>query len=111
MTVLEVALQNKIDIQSPCNGGGGPNKLKHSEIWTETLFGEGPECFYCHVKIPSSFSHLLPYQPENDAWGLKDLWEEEYSSATSRLACQITLEKKHEGMVVLVMDAPITNLC
>ena len=41
--------------------------------------------------------------------GIKSTWEEEYNT-TSRLACMITLEKKHDGLVVFVPDAPPTNI-
>jgi hypothetical protein len=37
--------------------------------------------------------------------GLVEGWEDEVNS-TSRLACLITLEKKHDGMLVYVPDAP-----
>lgn len=59
----------------------------------------------CHVQIPSQFHHLLPHAPAEERKGLQEIWEEEWNS-TSRLACQIKLEKKHDGMIVYIPDAP-----
>lgn len=110
ITLLDAALLHNIDIESPCDGGGAPTDTQHTKDWNETVYGEGPTCFYCHVQIPSSFHHLLPRQTEQEVKGLKGLWEEEYGSLSSRLACQITLEKKHDGMVIFVPDAPPTEI-
>ena len=37
------------------------------------------------------------------------MWEDEVN-VTSRLACMIKLEKKHDGMVVFVPDAPPVDI-
>eukprot|EP01041_Mallomonas_annulata_P011771 gene11771-24675_t len=108
-SLLETALAHKIDIAGICGGGGSPLDIRRTEKWVETVYGEGPSCFYCHVKIPTTFSHLLPEQSEDESRGLKHTWDEEYST-TSRLACLITLERNHDGMVVFVPDAPPTDL-
>lgn len=99
----------EIDIEGPCGGGGAPTDIQRTEKWNEEVFGEGPGCFFCHVQIPASFHHLLPRETDREKEGLAYLWEEEYTNS-SRLACQITLEKKHDGMVVFVPDAPPTNI-
>jgi hypothetical protein len=101
---VEAAIQHKVDISYPCCGGGTPVAVKRTEQWTETLFGEGPTCFLCHVQIPPQYHHLLPDKGVNDDKGLYDRWKDEANN-TSFLACQIVLEKKHEGMVVFVPDA------
>lgn len=108
-TLLETAIRHRIDLAGPCGGGGAPTDVQRTEAWNETIFGEGPSCFYCHVQIPSTFHHLLPQTTEIENWGLKDVWEDEFNT-TSRLACQITLDKKHDGMVVYVPDAPPTDI-
>lgn len=46
---------------------------------------------------------------EAEVTGLKETWDEEYS-LSSRLACMITLEKHHDGLVVFVPDAPPTDV-
>lgn len=100
----------KVDLEGPCRGGGGPPEVRRTENWTETTYGEGPQCFYCHVQIPSSFHHLLDPPFAYETTGLSRVWGEEANTA-SRLACQITLEKKHDGMVVFVPDMPPVDLC
>lgn len=84
-------------------------EIQRTENWVETTFGEGPTCFHCHVQIPSKFNHLLPKQLSDEAHGLKEVWGDEVS-LSSRLACMIELEKKHDGMIVYVPDAPPVDL-
>eukprot|EP00428_Durinskia_dybowskii_P078868 CAMPEP_0170362480 /NCGR_PEP_ID=MMETSP0117_2-20130122/4354_1 /TAXON_ID=400756 /ORGANISM="Durinskia baltica, Strain CSIRO CS-38" /LENGTH=164 /DNA_ID=CAMNT_0010616899 /DNA_START=42 /DNA_END=536 /DNA_ORIENTATION=- len=108
-TLLETAQMHNVDLEGSCEGGGGPPEVRRTENWIETTYGEGPTCFYCHVQIPSSFHHLLPPSSASEMEGIKQVWEEEANS-TSRLACMITLEKKHDGMVVFVPDAPPVDL-
>jgi ferredoxin len=79
----------------------------HTEDWTEHQFKEGPTCFFCHVKIPSSYHHLFNPPSDKEVSGLWDTWDEE-ATATSRLACQIKLDKRMDGMTVFVVDAPVT---
>ncbi len=107
-SLLEAARLHKVDLEGPCHGGGGATMVRRTENWVETTYGEGPQCFYCHVQIPSSFNHLLPEQWPSEAKGLKDIWMDEYTT-TSRLACMIQLEKKHDGLVVFVPDAMPTD--
>jgi ferredoxin len=42
--------------------------------------------------------------------GLAEWWEEEYQKNVSRLACQITLQKEHDGLIVLVPDPLPTDI-
>jgi ferredoxin len=84
-------------------------EVKRTEKWTETTFGEGPACFYCHVQIPLQFHHLLPPRQPSELPGLSRIWDEE-ANQSSRLACQIILEKKHDGMIVYVPDMPPVNI-
>jgi ferredoxin len=104
-TLLEVAQAAGIDLEGACGGGGGPTEVRRTENWVETTYGEGPMCFYCHVQIPTSYSHLLDETVEPETPGLTDVWEDEVNK-TSRLACMINLKKTHDGMVVYVPDAP-----
>jgi len=109
MTVLDVALKHGIDLEGPCGGGGGPVSIQRTPDWHDTTYGEGPMCFYCHVQIPSTFNDLLPPVGETDEAGLDDVWGDEVTKQ-SRLACQITLDKRHDNMVVFVPDAPPTDI-
>jgi ferredoxin len=108
-TILDVALQNKVDLEGPCGGGGSPTEVRRTENWVEYTYGEGPNCFFCHVQIPSTFDHLLPEITKHESDGLQEVWEDEVT-VRSRLACMIKLDKKHDGMVVFVPDAPPTDL-
>lgn len=108
-TLKEAAESNNVIIPGGCGGGGMPTNIKHTEDWNEIVYGEGPSCFWCHVKIPSKYNDILPLQTEKETGGLEEVWEEEFS-ATSRLACLIKLDKRHDGMVVLVPDSPPTDI-
>jgi hypothetical protein len=107
---MQVAHLHKIDIEGPCKGGAGTVEERRTENWVEETFGDGPQCFYCMVKIPSKYQHLLGEASSAEVNGLSNTWEDEYSSTTSRLACLIKLERKHDGMVVFVPDAPPTDI-
>ena len=107
-TLLQVAEKNKVELEGACNGGGAPEEVVKTDEWTEYTFGEGPTCFWCHVKIPSTYNNILPPIPEYQKITFQEVWEDEYN-ATSRLACQITLGKQHDNMVVLIPDMPPTD--
>lgn len=109
-TLLEAALTHKIDIMHSCQGGGGPAQVHRTDKWLEDTFGEGPTCFACHVKIPSVYAHLLPAEFDDVRQEMENYWGGEISK-TSRLACQITLARKHDGMIVFVPDPPLTDMC
>jgi len=42
-SLLDVAQMHDIELESGCGGGGAEQQRKHSERWTEDLFGRG-EC-------------------------------------------------------------------
>ena len=108
-TLLQVAQAHKVDLEGSCQGGAGKREVRRTENWVETTYGEGPSCFHCHVQIPKQFDSLLPPITEYEADELKFMWDEEYNPS-SRLACLITLEKKHDGLIVFVPDAQPTNV-
>lgn len=108
-TLLAAASKYKIDIEGPCGGGGAPVTIQRSKAWEEITYGEGPQCFFCHVQIPSSYNSILPALSEGEKEGMINAWEEEFS-VTSRLACMITLDKRHDGMTILVPDAPVVDV-
>jgi len=106
---LEVAKSNDVVIEGSCGGGGAPPAIQRTEDWLEITYGEGVSCFDCHVQIPSKYNSILPPTTPREIEGLIDLWEEDYTTS-SRLACLITLDKRHDGMVVLVPDCHPTDL-
>lgn len=110
-TLLEVAKKHRtiVRMEGSCDGGGAPLAIQRTPAWQEITYGIGPTCFDCHVQIPSKYNDILPIQTRFEIEGLSDLWEDEYTTS-SRLACQIVLDKRHDGMVVLVPDCHPTNL-
>jgi len=108
-TILDVALQNHVELEGPCGGGGSPREVRRTENWVEMTYGEGPNCFFCHVQIPTKYNDVLPQTSKYERDGLQDNWEDEVTK-NSHLACQITLDKRHDGLVVFVPDAPPTDL-
>tara|TARA_R110000803_G_scaffold139536_1_gene206161 strand:- start:45 stop:383 length:339 start_codon:yes stop_codon:yes gene_type:complete len=61
-------------------------------------------CATCHVLVDRNWTHIIG-QP-NQGSVETDLMEYEkgYDRMQSRLACQISLEKKHDGLVVHLLD-------
>ena len=61
-------------------------------------------CATCHVKIDRNWTHIVG-QPNLDS-AETDLieYEKGYDRMESRLACQIMLEKKHDGLVAHLLD-------
>lgn len=109
MTLLEAAIQHQVDLEGPCRGGAPPMNVRRTDKWVETIFGEGPSCFFCHVQIAKKYDSVLPEFQQESADGLEDVWGSEVTEA-SRLACEITLDKRHDGMVVLVPDMMPTDI-
>jgi ferredoxin len=78
-TVLDVAMEHKIDIEGACGG----------EL----------ACSTCHVILPQEFFDKLPPKSEEEedmldlAWGVTDL---------SRLGCQLKVSSDLEGMRIVV---------
>lgn len=85
--------------------GGNPRQVRRTPLWVENTYGEGPSCFWCHVQIASKYNDILPEWDEDQQMQLEDSVTDDYTKS-SRLACMITLDKRHDGMVVFVPDAP-----
>eukprot|EP00602_Paraphysomonas_sp_CaronLab_P002529 CAMPEP_0185017538 /NCGR_PEP_ID=MMETSP1103-20130426/484_1 /TAXON_ID=36769 /ORGANISM="Paraphysomonas bandaiensis, Strain Caron Lab Isolate" /LENGTH=95 /DNA_ID=CAMNT_0027546995 /DNA_START=161 /DNA_END=445 /DNA_ORIENTATION=+ len=73
-TLLEAALMHKVDIADHCGGGAGPQQVHRTDDWLEDTYGQGPGCYACHVKIPSSFHHLLPKEFDYIRQGMENVW-------------------------------------
>jgi len=86
-----------------------PTIINHTDKWSEDTYAESSGCSWCHVQIPSKYHHLLPDLTNDESVGLERTWDEEFTK-DSRLACMIKLDKKHDGMVVFVPDAPPTDI-
>jgi len=61
-TLLAVAARHKYAaVDGACGGGGSPvDELQAQGAWYRPSYGEGAQCFHCHVIIPKSHYHMLP---------------------------------------------------
>lgn len=103
-TLLDAAYMNKIEISGACAGGGSPSEIRRTENWVEHIYGEDLGCYWCHVQIPSKYNDILPEIPDSQKRELATQSEYTFNDRTSTLACQITLDKRHDGMVVFVPE-------
>ena len=61
-------------------------------------------CATCHVIVDRNWTHIVG-QPNQDSTETDLIeYEKGYDRMQSRLACQISLEKKHDGLVVHLLD-------
>ena len=61
-------------------------------------------CATCHVLIDRNWTHIVG-QPNLDSPETELIeYEKNYDRMRSRLACQIQLEKKHNGLVAHLLD-------
>lgn len=53
-------------VDGACGGGGAPQDQLHKEgQWYEPKYGEGAQCYFCHVIIPKShYAALPPKRPD-----------------------------------------------
>lgn len=61
-------------------------------------------CATCHVLIDQQWTNIVGGMDLNSAETELITYEKNYDRMRSRLACQISLEKKHDGMVVHLLD-------
>ena len=61
-------------------------------------------CATCHVKIDEKWISVIG-QPDKESLETELIeYQKGYDTIQSRLACQISLEKKHDGLVVHLLD-------
>ncbi|CEP00266.1 2Fe-2S ferredoxin-type domain-containing protein [Plasmodiophora brassicae] len=90
-SLLVAAREHNLPIDGACGGGGAPVEL----------FGEGPQCTYCHVDVAREYLDKLP--PVN--WREQEmLGEIPNIKSNTRLACQITVTPDMEGMRVAIPE-------
>ena len=97
-----VAQMYDIDIGPTCEGD--VISKKHSEVWTEDLFGNGPMFGYDHVLIPREWRDKMPPASSAEMELIGDHWDAEDISDSSRLASQIAITADLNGMTVFVPD-------
>jgi 2Fe-2S ferredoxin len=61
-------------------------------------------CATCHIKIDESWISKIGKVKEGSFEGTLIEYEKGYDPNTSRLGCQIQLNKEHDGLVVHLLD-------
>ena len=61
-------------------------------------------CATCHVLIDRNWTHIIGQPDLNSPETELVEYEKGYDRMQSRLACQIQLEKKHDGLVAHLLD-------
>ena len=61
-------------------------------------------CATCHVIIDRNWTHIVGQPPLNSPETELVEYEKGHDRMQSRLACQIQLEKKHDGLVAHLLD-------
>jgi len=61
-------------------------------------------CATCHIKIDESWISKIGKVKESSFEGTLIEYEKGYDPNTSRLGCQIQLNKEHDGLVVHLLD-------
>ena len=98
-------------VDGACGGGGSPALKLHEEgQWYEPKYGEGAHCSHCHVVIPKTHFAALPPKQADEAAFLDEYPFPEDLTDTSRLACQVTVTKDLEDMLVYVPDGPPSDI-
>ncbi|KAL3790367.1 hypothetical protein HJC23_002753 [Cyclotella cryptica] len=98
---------NGIDLgPSSC---GPPEQKIRSDTWTEPLYGEGATSGFDHVLLQAhggASEGLALVEPphSNEIKSLNDYWDDDEIFPESRLASQIEINDKMDGLVVYVPD-------
>ena len=83
-TIMEIIRDAGLDIEAACGGCCA--------------------CATCHVLIDRNWTHIIGQPPLNSPETELVEYEKGYDRMQSRLACQIQLEKKHNGLVAHLLD-------
>ena len=135
-SLLECAARHDYGyIPNACQGGSSDAENDHPEgKWVEPKYGQGAQCYHCHVVVGKEHAHTLPRmkwdeQEELDKYPLREditetcvlgrlccagtvrprpfpLTRAHVSPRRSRLSCQVSVTKEMEGMLVYVPDGP-----
>jgi 2Fe-2S ferredoxin len=81
------------------------SKIKIYEIYASC--GGNCACGTCHVIIDDRWIDKI--DPPRKDWGEIELleYDKQYKKGLSRLACQVRLNKQHDGMIVHLLDEDI----
>lgn len=96
-----------MDIPKWCRVPVDPKQIRRTDDWVENVYGTGEYCGQCLVQIPKAYQHLTGERLEHETSVLNATWGEEYVTPSSRCSCSITLDKKMDGMVVMIPDTSL----
>ena len=85
---------------------GAPEQKVRSDTWTEPLYGEGATSGFDHVLLQGDNEGVKMAEPPhpNEIKQLEAYWDEDEIFPDSRLASQVEINEKMDGMVVYVPD-------
>jgi len=86
--LLETCRRWEVPIDGLCGGG---DKLE--------IYGEGAMCYWCQVDLAPTYWHLIPPMPYTE---LHHHYHMRTHTPTSRLACQVFVQKDLDGMLVSI---------
>ena len=107
ITVYFIRGEEKIPVQVD----EGRTLMEAARDYADTRINEIPAdcsgccaCATCHVLIDRNWTHIVGQPDLNSAETELIEYEKGYDRMQSRLACQISLEKKHNGLVAHLLD-------
>ena len=107
ITVYFIRGEEKIPVQVD----EGRTLMEAARDYADTRINEIPAdcsgccaCATCHVLIDRNWTHIIGQPNLNSAETELVEYEKGYDRMRSRLACQIQLEKKHNGLVAHLLD-------
>jgi hypothetical protein len=104
LTLYQVARTHKLDfLVDDSQGTGTPLFKKNSDTWTEDTYGTGVSSNIAHVVLPDKWYETFP-PPYPDEVDQVSKLEDKIRDPRSRLATELVLEKKHDGLTVFVPD-------
>jgi len=101
---------NGVDL-GPSSCGAAQEKVR-STTWTEPLYGEGAASGFDHVLLQGGNEGVAIAEPahENEKKMLEAYWDEDEIFPESRLASQVEINEKMDGMVVYVPDRIVDDI-
>lgn len=101
---------NGVDL-GPSSCGATQQKVR-STTWTEPLYGEGAGSGFDHVLLQGGNKGVAMVEPphDNEIKMLEAYWDEDEIFPESRLASQVEINEKMDGMVVYVPDRIVDDI-
>mmetsp|Transcript_1216 Transcript_1216/g.1667 ORF Transcript_1216/g.1667 Transcript_1216/m.1667 type:complete len:184 (-) Transcript_1216:187-738(-) len=109
-TLYEACDVNGVDL-GPSSCGPAQEKVR-SSTWTEPLYGEGAASGFDHVLLQGGNAGVDIVEPphDNEKKMLEAYWDDDEIFPESRLASQVEINDKMDGMVVYVPDRIVDDI-